>query len=203
MFRSILVLEAPWDAESVRSKSVWPFVSEFANAANLQAYHHIFYDKKTFCHWVKRFNSRIEDIPTPKLLYIAAHGTPGRIAGINGKTINETLRKARNISYVHFGSCLFGNEYNLESLLQTAKHIKWAAGYQREVDWIDATIFDIMLWRRIATREEHNKGKKFFSLANELISEVSGLAEKLDFRLQYRIGERKKTQSIRPAGEDN
>jgi hypothetical protein len=197
MFRSILVLEAPWDKDTVKSKSVWPFVSEFAKTMNLQAYHQVFYDKRTFCHWIGQFNQEEEDIPTPKLLYVAAHGTTGRIAGIHRDTINATMKAARNIKFVHFGSCLYGNEHNLKSLLKAARHIQWAAGYEKELDWVDSTIFDILFWRKVAIREEHTKGKKFFKLTSELISEVHGLAEKLDFRLQYRIGRGNQIFSIR------
>ena len=127
MFKSILVLESPWDSDSVYSKSVWPFVSEFARAMAPQAFHQSFSNKKSFLHWVQQFNS--EKIPGGnKLLYVAAHGTDGRISGlresINGKTICDALQKAKNIKYVHFGSCLFGSEANIESLLKVAKHIK-------------------------------------------------------------------------------
>lgn len=66
MFKSILVLESPWDSDSVYSKSVWPFVSEFARAMALQAFHQSFSDKKSFLHWVQQFNS--EKISGEKLL---------------------------------------------------------------------------------------------------------------------------------------
>jgi hypothetical protein len=202
MFKSILVLEAPWDTDTVKSKSVWPFVSEFANVMNIEAYHHVFSDKASFTSWIKQYNKEI-DVPTPKLLYIAAHGSQDGISGIDRATINNTLKNKSNIKYVHFGSCLYGTEKNLESLLKVATHIKWAAGYEKKVDWIDSTIFDIMLWRRIAVHEKHNKGHKFYTMTNDFIKNVYEIAKELDFRMQYRIGNKIQTYSIKPTYDED
>jgi hypothetical protein len=192
MFKSILVLESPWDSGSIKSKSVWPFVNEFARATGLSAYHQTFSDKSSFRHWVAQYNK--EDVASPKLLYVAAHGGNGRIAGlqkeINGKTIISTVKKAKNLRFVHFGSCLFGTENNLEALLQEAKHLQWAAGYEKSVDWVDSTLMDVMFWRRIASRDEETKGRKTHSITKELIADIPGLVKALGFRLQYRYGEK-------------
>lgn len=189
MFKSILVLESPWDRSSVYSKSVWPFVSEFARAMALQAFHQSFSNKDDFCHWVQQFNS--EKVAQLKLLYVAAHGMDGRISGleksINGKTIYDALQKAKNIKYVHFGSCLCGSEANLDNLLKHAKHISWAAGYETSIDWVDSTLFDVMLWGRIARRNSETKGLKTHTLVHKLLEkEITGLAQNLGFRFHYR-----------------
>jgi hypothetical protein len=195
MFKSILVLESPWDTASVKSKSVWPFVSEFAKAMDLRAFHQAFSDKISFCHWINVFNK--EKAASQKLLYVAAHGTDGRISGlqkaINGTTIVTALKKAKNVKYVHFGSCLYGSESNLASLLRTAKHISWAAGYDKSVDWVDSTLFDVMLWGRIARRDAETKGLRTHTLAQELMKEIPGLAQNLGFRFQYRYGKNVKS----------
>jgi hypothetical protein len=190
MFKTILVLESPWDPHSVKSKSVWPFVNEFANVYNIAAHHQMFTDKLSFQHWVQRFHK--EKLSEPKLLYVAAHGGAGRIGGlkkdINGTTIVEACKKAKSIKYIHFGSCLFGTEDNLSNLLKSAKHLQWAAGYDKEVAWVDSTLFDVMLWGRIGMRDCASTGKKFHTIAKELLSEIPGLAKNLGFRFQYRYG---------------
>lgn len=193
MFKSILVLESPWNSQSLKSTSVWPFVSEFANVIGIKAYHQAFLDKESFLHWVKKYND--EDVPSPKLLYVAAHGDKGRISGllkgINSLTISDALEKSENIRYVHFGSCLFGKEENLESLLHSAKHLHWVAGYESSVDWIDSTVFDILFWRRMYARDEDNKGFKSQTIANDMLSnEIPGLAKSLAFRFHYRHGKK-------------
>lgn len=186
MFKSILVLESPWDSESVESKSVWPFVSEFAKVMNLRAYHQIFSDRDSFMHWIEVFNK--EPVKS-KLLYIASHGSNGRIQGlqrdINCSTIIDTIKKTKDIKCVHFGSCLFGTENNLSLLLKQAKHLTWAAGYNQAVDWLDSTLFDIMLWHHIAN--PHRGGFKFHTRAEKVMD--VGLAEILGFRFQYRRGD--------------
>jgi hypothetical protein len=195
MFKTMLVLESPWEDCSVESTSVWPFVSEFARVREIKAFRQSFSDVKSFKHWVNCFHK--EKLRGPKLLYIAAHGTDGRIsalkASINGKTIAATIKRAKSIEYVHFGSCLFGTNKNLTALLKNAKHLKWAAGYESSVDWVDSTLLDILLWGRIESRDDGSKGKRTHTLAAELLCEVGGLAKALGFRFQYRYGNKIKS----------
>ena len=189
---SILVLESPWDSRSVvdASVSVFPFVSEFARACDIRAFHQSFADKTTFRLWVHNFHKA--KVREPKLLYVAAHGSSGRIGGlqrsINGETIAAACRKAKSIRYVHFGSCLFGTDKNLRRLLGAAKQIRWAAGYEKQVDWIDSTLLDIMVWGRIVAREKATKGWHVQYIAKRLLDEIPGLADNLGFRFHYRHG---------------
>ncbi len=126
------------------------------------------------------------------MLYVAAHGTEGRIGGLkrdmNAPTIQATLAKAKNVSHVHFGSCLYGTERNLQSLLLKAKHLTSAAGYEKSVDWIDSALFDIMLWGRVVERDEDNKHARTHVLIRGLLNEIPGLAESLGFHFRYRYG---------------
>lgn len=192
MFKSILVLESSWDSKWVQSTSVSPFVSEFAKVIEIESYHQVFTDKQSFCHWIERFNKQ-KTVSKPKLLYIAAHAESGRILGlhkkINFETIIKKLKTSKNIHYLHFGSCSIGNEDNLTLLLDKVKHIKWVAGYNKSVDWIDSTIFDIMLLGRIATRDKKTKGLKSQTIVKDLVeNEVTGLADNLGFQFVYRYG---------------
>ena len=63
-------------------------------------------------------------------LYVAAHGDFGKIEAPNGSglsrtflrnTIVEANRKRRRLKGVLFGSCKFGDEYNLIELLKPAR----------------------------------------------------------------------------------
>ncbi len=193
MFKSILVLESTWEKNSLKPISVWPLVEGFANAAELKAFHRNFSDTESFKYWISIFNNKKNNYPSPKLIYIAAHGTYNQVSSIgnniNRDTIFNTLKKAKNIEYVHFGSCLFGNNENLQTLLKTARHIRMAAGYNESVDWVDSTAFDLMLWQRISTREENVKNKKLQTVVEDYVNnEVAGLAKKLGFRCKYRYG---------------
>lgn len=193
MFKSIMVLEVPWDRNAVDSISVWPFVSEFARACKTRAYYRTFSDSPSFRHWVERFDKeRLPGGKGGKLLYVAAHGDKGRIAGlrkrINCRTIVNSCAAAKSIGFVHFGSCFFGNEQNLDLLLKSAKKLVWVAGYEKDVDWVDSTLFDLMLWGRIKMRDSASKGKQFQTIAEEFCEELEGLAVNLGFRFHYRRG---------------
>jgi hypothetical protein len=54
---------------------------------------------------------------------------------------------------------------------------------------VDSTLFDILLWGRIESRDKDSHCKKTHTLASELIDQVEGLAEQLGFRFQYRYGD--------------
>jgi len=191
MFKSILVLEAPWSSDSVESSSVWPMIREFAAVRGIKAFHQTFFDKASFEHWVEAYDK--EEVAGPKLLYIACHGRNGQLGGLsknlNRSSVQKAVQNASNISFVHFGSCWFGSENNLHELMEAAPHLRWAAGYDKPIDWLDSTLFDILLWGRIESRDADTHRKKTHTLAGELIGQVQGLADQLGFRFQYRYGE--------------
>jgi len=193
MFKSILVLESTWESDSLEPFSVWPLVDGFANATGIKAYHKNFDNTLSFIHWIEVFNKKDNNYPSPKLLYIAAHGLNNKIIAtgnnISRRTIFSILKKSRNIEYVHFGLCSFGNKENLFMLLNKSKHIRMAAGYKETIGWVDSTTFDLMLWQRIITREEKDKSKKLQTVIEDFVkNDVKGLAEKLGFRCSYRYG---------------
>jgi hypothetical protein len=196
MFNSMLILESTWDSDSLDQKSVWPFISEFAKIREIRAFHKSFSDAKSFEHWIERFNN--QDTPSPKLLYVAAHGQHGQIGGLNRNirktSIKEILKKYDTIKYLHFGTCFFGKNDNFEDFLDEIDHLRWVAGYQNEVDWIDSTLFDILVWGRMTDRNENNKGVQTHTIIGDLVTnEVNGLARNLGFKVASRYGERIRT----------
>jgi hypothetical protein len=190
MFKSMLVLEAPWSRKSLGAESVWPFVSGFATLTGIKAYYRAFSDRESFRYWIATFNK--QRLPKPKLLYVATDGSKGSLealrSNISSRTVIDACRRARNIEFIHFGSCWFGGEANLRSLLEKAEHIKWAAGYEKRIDWLDSTCFDVLLWGRLIARDDSLKGLHFQYLTEYLLSQAPGLVEALGFRFQYRRG---------------
>lgn len=185
----MLVLECPWDSESVEGKSVWPFFKEFANASHTKAYFQTFNDKKSLKHWIDVFDDKASS--SKKLLYIAAHGEEGRISGlknaINATTILNMFAGCKSIDYVYFGSCFFGIDRNLASLLDANENIKWAAGYKESVDWVNSTLFDLLFLRRVLIRDDEDKGRSQHTMAIDFVgSDAAGLSEKLCFNFNYR-----------------
>jgi hypothetical protein len=166
-------------------------IRAFAAARGIKAFHQTFLDRASFQHWVDVYDK--EPIAGPKLLYVASHGGNGQLAGlrdvINRTTVVQTIAQAENIRFVHFGSCFFGSEANLKKLLEEAPHLGWAAGYDKSVEWVDSTLFDIFFWGRIESRDDATKGRRTHTLVAELVDQVRGLADELGFRLQYRYGQ--------------
>jgi hypothetical protein len=188
---TIFVLESSWDKENpLKISSVMPFVSEFAKQRGIKAYYQVFTDTRSFSHWINEFNK----VATPSsLLYIASHGNRGSLYALNGGikrgSIVNALAKAKNIKYVHFGACLFGSSENLNLILKKCKHFQWAAGYNKSVDWINSTLFDILLWGRITTREDHEKSKKTQTIVKDIAeNQAAGLVSELGFEYVYRYG---------------
>lgn len=183
------MLECPWDSESVEGLSVWPFFKEFANASDTKAYYQAFNDKKSLQHWIEVFDKKGGS--SKKLIYIAAHGEEGRISGlrnaINATTVLNMFAGCDSIDYVYFGSCFFGTDRNLASLLDANENIKWAAGYTAPVDWINSTLFDLLFIRRVLIRDDEDKGRSQHTMAIDFIGDdVAGLSSKLSFNFNYR-----------------
>jgi hypothetical protein len=193
MFTTIFVLESSWDKEKpLTHSSIMPMINEFAKQRGIKAYHQVFTDTRSFRHWIKEFN-KVSNSKT--LLYIASHGTEdclyGTISGIKKTTIIHALKNAKKIQYVHFGACLFGNINNLKAILNNATHLNWAAGYRKSVDWVDSTLFDLLLWGKITPngRSDEQKNIKTHTIVNELLNnQAKGLADELGFEFAYWYG---------------
>ena len=189
MFKSILVLESAWDSDTVKSKSVWPFIKEFANVWGIDAYHQIFTDKKSFEHWIETYDA--ESFSGPKMLYIASHGSNKRICGltsdINAISLDLALAACESIQHVHFGSCWYGNDENLELLLKLGDSFKTVTGYSESVDWIDSTLADILLWNKIIGKAD---GARSHTVVKEFINKNPDLYENLGFNFYYKYGDK-------------
>ena len=85
-----------------------------------------------------------------KIAYIAAHGKRKSISAV--KDISRT--KLKNIvapltSYdgIFFGACDFANRETARVLLDGSPHIKWIAGYENWVPWLEGMLCDLMFFR--------------------------------------------------------
>jgi hypothetical protein len=195
MFKSIFVLESTWNRDdALVNTSIMPFVSEFSKHRNIKVYHQYFTDSKSFCHWIAKFN---EICKKDALLYIASHGNKASIDALHGhikkKTILDAIKKGKRIKYLHFGACLFGSYDNLYEILNNAKHLKWAAGYNKSVDWVESSLFDLLFWSRITPsgRLDEYKSKKTQTIVRNMTNTNSnGLVHDLGFEFLYRYGKK-------------
>ena len=103
-------------------------------------------------------------------IYIGAHGDDKSICGMGNSTISRTvfrnIIKAQNskksLSGVYFGSCLISTEANahfwLDPLQKT--NLKWIAGYNKSVDWIDSSAVDMIFWSKYLEDRKKNRSRR-------------------------------------------
>lgn len=200
MIKSIFILESSWDSDgALEHVSVQPIISEFAKQRNIKTYHKTFTDSKSLRHWVEKFDATCT---SDALLYIAAHGNSKSIYGLNTRinftTLVDIIKRTKNIKFLQFGSCLVGRQSNLELLMKKAKKLRWAAGYNKSIDWVDSAVFEILLWSRISPvgRQENEINLKTHTIVADILeNEVKGLTAKFGFNFVYRYGTKIETIS--------
>lgn len=85
-----------------------------------------------------------------KIAYLACHGERGKISAV--RDISRT--KLKNIiaplsSYdgLFLGACDFLNRRTAEVLLENSPHLKWVAGYDHWIPWLEGMICDLLFFR--------------------------------------------------------
>lgn len=191
MIDSILVLESEWEKTSLNEVSVKKFFDGFTDLYEISFYYKPFHDVKDIEHWLNVYDRLRKK---NKLLYIAAHGERGRLEvihkSINISTLQRVIKKHKSIRYLMLGSCLIGHKNNIEKFLKQNKNLVWVAGYDKRINWIDSTVYDILFLSRLLTKEDR---KKFHTAVNKLVNkELTDFVRSLGFNFAYRYG-----QSIR------
>jgi len=167
---TILVLENPWASSAFDGLSAVPFVEGLAKYSDgsIRVLTKPFYQAQELGHWLKDFRRRKPGVGQ-RILYVAAHGTRGRVGGlpngtkaINFHVFNSLLRSAGHVDGVHLGCCDFGNWDNAERILRPdtrRKHsvpCRWVAGYDRYVDWFQSMLVDLIFWRELLRDPRHD-----------------------------------------------
>ena len=129
-------------------------------------------------------------------LYVAAHGDFGKIEAPNGSGLSRTFlrntlveanRKRRRLKGVLFGSCKFGDEYNLIELLRPAKmrgeevdnKLVWVGGYGEEIDYTRSSLFDIAFFDLFFRTNGGDEIKRLEKTVEGLDKAMPGFAENL------------------------
>ncbi len=137
-------------------------------------------------------------------LYVAAHGDGGKIEAPNGSGLSRTFlrntlveanRKRRRLKGVLFGSCKFGDEFNLIELLRPARmageevdnRLIWAAGYGVEIDYTRSSLFDISFYDLFFRTNGGDEIVRLEKTVEGLDKAMPGLAENLNLRIVARL----------------
>jgi hypothetical protein len=141
-------------------------------------------------------------------LYVAAHGTFGKIEAPNGSglsrtflrnTICEVNRRRRRLKGVLFGSCKFGDAHNLVEVLRPSKirgetvsnRLVWAGGYNQEIEYTRSSLFDISFYDLFFRTNGGNEIKRLEKTIDYMKTNLPGLAESLSLCMLVRISNRR------------
>ncbi|MEX2319287.1 MAG: hypothetical protein WD626_05490 [Bauldia sp.] len=137
-------------------------------------------------------------------LYVAAHGVSGKIEAPNGSGLSRTFlrntlveanRKRRRLKGILFGSCKFGDEYNLIELLRPARmrgedvdnKLIWAGGYGEEIDYTRSSLVDIAFFDLFFRTNGGDEISRLQKAVESLDKVMPGFAENLQLRLVAKI----------------
>jgi hypothetical protein len=137
-------------------------------------------------------------------LYVAAHGDFGKIEAPDGSGLSRTFlrntfcevnRKRRRLKGVLFGSCKFGDEYNLIDILRPAKvrgqtftnRLIWAGGYDQEIEYTRSSLFDIYFYDILLRTNGKSELVRLERAVDWLKKTAPGLIENLSFRVVARL----------------
>jgi len=204
MSRRLAVVEAEW--WNGYSHTVKPFFEGlFFNLMRQRDgfYYERFVGPDSFAEVLQHL-ARKRDV---RILYIASHGSSASLGCPNGDEISrrhlaKLLQMANSetrLDGLYFGSCLVGNQATAKALLSSEQsahqRVKWVAGYEKSVDWLESTLLDVFFLKHVlgAEMEGLTPNKAVLRACNEILYKAEGFAYEMGFHLYVR---QKKTGSI-------
>lgn len=137
-------------------------------------------------------------------LYVAAHGDFGKIEAPDGSGLSRTFlrntfcevnRRRRRLKGVLFGSCKFGDEYNLVDMLRPSKvrgetftnRLVWAGGYDQEIEYTKSSLFDIYFYDLLFRTNGTSEIIRLEKTVEKLKKMLPGLVESSSLRIVAKI----------------
>ena len=133
-------------------------------------------------------------------LYVAAHGDFSKIEAPDGSGLSRTFlrntfcevnRRRRRLKGVLFGSCKFGDEYNLIDILRPSKvrgetftnRLMWVGGYDEEIEYTRSSLFDIYFYDLMFRTGGSSEAIRLEKTIEKLKKTLPGLVESLSLRI--------------------
>ncbi|BAP41550.1 hypothetical protein NJC40_10735 [Pseudomonas sp. 21LCFQ02] len=167
--RAILVLESPWqlDERDANRSSVVPFVEGIAKyAGDTEVYHANFYNKRTF---EQAFDVLRRCGADNALVYIAAHGAKGKIAGSKIEDLIFTIgahAQESNITGIMIGSCYVGEDTTMMEVFMEGTGLRWCAGYGSSCEWLTGTMIDCAIMAQMLELDEDDLSDRDLMVEN-------------------------------------
>ena len=107
---------------------------------------------------IKELLPRLIKDSTIHYVYVSAHGGVKEISGAADNRISRTVLKnifehvhGKQLYGVFFGSCCFGCQ--TQELMGRKNGATWIAGYEKDIDWIEAAALDMFFWNDYYTSD--------------------------------------------------
>jgi hypothetical protein len=189
MKTKLAVMESKWfERDNTSVRGLFDLLGNIHHG-NPNSYHYeMFNDSNAF----KEIFARLATTDNIHNLYFACHGNEGGIVGSNGETISLTVIKNAidkaddsrgRLHSVYFGSCCFGNEKSLETVMSYSNKLHWAAGYEKTIDFIESSALDMMFWNRYLSSNENTPLQKVKETVETLKQDANNLITRLGFHV--------------------
>jgi hypothetical protein len=137
-------------------------------------------------------------------LYVAAHGDFSKIEAPDGSGLSRTFlrntfcevnRRRRRLKGVLFGSCKFGDEYNLIDILRPSKvrgetftnRLMWVGGYDEEIEYTRSSLFDIYFYDLLFRTGGSSEAIRLEKTIEKLKKTLPGLVESMSLRVVAKL----------------
>ncbi|WP_147455986.1 DUF6642 family protein [Nocardioides mangrovicus] len=172
----IFCLEGQWDSDLRDRKSVRPIL-ELLDSLRIAAFiHRDVATTDEFEYFVNKWvQKRYDDY---RVLYLAMHGEDGSVYlgrdDVMLEDLQEMLRGKCGGKVIYFGTCLTlrGDAKRIQEFARVTG-ARAVVGYQREVDWLQAAAFEVLLLQRLST------GLRSDAIFNRLVKEHGLFAKSL------------------------
>jgi len=184
----IAVIEGKWfSRQNTSVRGMFDLLSDIYCDSPHHYHYEMFNDGRAFREILMRL-SAADGIHN---IYVAGHGSENAIFGSNGEAISKTIIKntiaeaaeeVGRLDSLYFGSCLFGNINILKELIEAGSRIRWIAGYEKSIDFIDSSSFDWLFWNRYV-RTEGTALERIYKTVDQIQRDAPGLIQRLGFRV--------------------
>jgi hypothetical protein len=153
MSYAVLVLEHPWFRVSVdpAQTSIAPFLDGLSRLNGLSVFYATFFDARSFGQALEHLmDARKLDAVKRIIIYVASHGSGGRIGGEIGINLRTVFRRIAELGHdkvvgVILDACEVGMQVDIIEAGMNEAHIRWVTGFSASLDWLTATSIHLHL----------------------------------------------------------
>ncbi len=168
MSYAVLVLEHPWFrvSDDPAQTSIAPFLNGLSRLNDLSVFYATFFDARSFRQALEHLmDARKLDSVKRIIIYVASHGSGGRIGGEIGINLRTVFRRITELGHdkvvgVILDACDVGMQFDIIEAGMNEAHIRWVTGFSASVDWLTATSIQLHLLSSLSGLTVGQLGKR-------------------------------------------